>query len=222
MPPYLAFYLSWSTPIVNHSALSPNSNCLPTLLVIPCNFFLEDYRFTLSQTLLLTNWCFIQISIIHDNISSQVVDKRRYGFGQWTHSSIIHDNTHSLTRSDIKYHTTLNIIFRCSSSWEGENFSFIHPTTKPCNYAHSTCYYSLVDLTPGITLFRSKATLCGTDNILQNISHIPTECDEHYVEYCQSHQTLIIIFANLGLFRHFETIIHIRTWIKSHIFWRML
>ena len=33
----------------------------------------------------------IQFSIIHDNISSQVADKRRYGFGQWMNSSIIQD-----------------------------------------------------------------------------------------------------------------------------------
>ena len=32
----------------------------------------------------------------------------------------------------------------------------------------------------------------------------------------------ITIFVNLGLFRHFETITNIRTWIKSHTYWRML
>ena len=32
----------------------------------------------------------------------------------------------------------------------------------------------------------------------------------------------ITIFVNLGLFRHFETVTNIRTWIKSHKFWRML
>ena len=32
----------------------------------------------------------------------------------------------------------------------------------------------------------------------------------------------IIIFVNLGPFRHFETVTNIRTWIKSHMFWRML
>ena len=30
------------------------------------------------------------------------------------------------------------------------------------------------------------------------------------------------IFVILGLFRHFETVTNIRTWIKSHRFWRML
>jgi hypothetical protein len=33
---------------------------------------------------------------------------------------------------------------------------------------------------------------------------------------------LITIFINLGLFRHFETVTNIRTWIKSHRYWRML
>jgi hypothetical protein len=33
---------------------------------------------------------------------------------------------------------------------------------------------------------------------------------------------LITIFVNLGLFRQFETITNIRTWIKSHRYWRML
>ena len=34
--------------------------------------------------------------------------------------------------------------------------------------------------------------------------------------------TKTIIFVNLGLFRHFETVTNIRTWIKSHRYWRML
>jgi hypothetical protein len=32
--------------------------------------------------------------------------------------------------------------------------------------------------------------------------------------------SFIIIFVNLGLFRHFEIITNIRTWIKSHRYWR--
>jgi hypothetical protein len=32
----------------------------------------------------------------------------------------------------------------------------------------------------------------------------------------------IAIFVNLGLFRHFEIVTNIRTWIKSHVYWRML
>ena len=56
---------------------------------------------------------------MHDNISSQVADKRREGFGQWMKSFNIHDNISSLIHkchpksyhSNIKYHTTRNIIF---------------------------------------------------------------------------------------------------------------
>jgi hypothetical protein len=32
----------------------------------------------------------------------------------------------------------------------------------------------------------------------------------------------ITIFVNLELFRHFETVTKIRTWIESHKYWRML
>ena len=31
-----------------------------------------------------------------------------------------------------------------------------------------------------ITLFRTVTMLCGTDNILQNILHILTECGEYF------------------------------------------
>ena len=39
--------------------------------------FLGDYRITLLQLLSFTKWFFIQVSITHDDSSSQVVDKRR-------------------------------------------------------------------------------------------------------------------------------------------------
>ena len=51
--------------------------------------------------------------------SSQVVDKRMQGFGQWMNSSIVHDNVYPLVHkkchpksyhSDIKYRMTLNIM----------------------------------------------------------------------------------------------------------------
>ena len=32
----------------------------------------------------------------------------------------------------------------------------------------------------------------------------------------------IAIFVNLRFFWHFETVTNIRTWIKSHRYWRML
>jgi hypothetical protein len=35
-------------------------------------------------------------------------------------------------------------------------------------------------------------------------------------------QLVFTIFVNLGVFRHFETVTNIRTWIKSHRYWRML
>ena len=83
------------------------------------NFF-GDYRYIVLQLLSLTKCFLIQFSIIHDNISSQVADKRRSKFGQWMNSSIIHDNICSLIlkkcppksyHSDTKYHMTQNIIF---------------------------------------------------------------------------------------------------------------
>jgi hypothetical protein len=40
--------------------------------------------------------------------------------------------------------------------------------------------------------------------------------------YTSYRSTEITIFVNLGLFRHFETVTNIRTWIKSHRDWRML
>ena len=66
------------------------------------------------QLLSLNKWFFIQVSIIHDNTSSQVLDKRRYGFGKWMNLSIIHDNICKLIHK--KCHpkvtiVTLNIIF---------------------------------------------------------------------------------------------------------------
>jgi hypothetical protein len=44
-----------------------------------------------------------------------------------------------------------------------------------------------------ITLFKSITMLCGTDNILQNIYHIQSECGEYSIEYCQFHRTLLSI-----------------------------
>ena len=53
---------------VNHGVVSPTLDVNPHLFVIPCNFG-GDYRFTLLQLLSLTKCFFIQVSIIHDNIS---------------------------------------------------------------------------------------------------------------------------------------------------------
>jgi len=78
-----------------------------------------DYGCTILQLLSHTKWFFIPIWIIHDNNSSQVLDKRRQGFGQWMNSSIIHANICSLIlmkcypksyHSDIKYHMKLFVV----------------------------------------------------------------------------------------------------------------
>ena len=97
---------------------------------------LGDYSFTMLQLRSLIKWSLIQISIIADNISSQVVDKRWQGFGQWMNSSIIHDNICSLMHkkchpeSDIKHHMTRIIIFSVLPSAKRTNillcaFTFI-------------------------------------------------------------------------------------------------
>ena len=105
--------------IVNQGTVPPTLNVNPTLLSFLVKF-LGDCRFTMWHLLSLTKWFFIQTSIIHDNISSQVIDKRRYIFDQWMNSSIIYDNICSLIHrkchpksyhSDIKFHMTLDIIF---------------------------------------------------------------------------------------------------------------
>ena len=77
---------------------------------------------------------FNQISIIHDYISSQVVDKRRQGFGQWMNPSIIHDNICKLIHkkchlksyhSDIKYHMTLYVYIY-------DMYNGVTPKLAPC------------------------------------------------------------------------------------------
>ena len=83
------------------------------LVVIPFNFL------GIIDLLSLTKWIFIQNYVIHDNISSQVADKRGWGFGQWMNSSTIHDSICSLIQKchpkryqgHIKYHTTLYISY---------------------------------------------------------------------------------------------------------------
>ena len=112
------FLLSCSILIVNRGIVSQRLNVNPILFVLVN--FLGDYRFTMLELLSLTMWISIQIPIIHDNISSQVADKRRHGLGQWRNSSIIHDIICSISHkkclprsyhSDIEYHMTLNMIF---------------------------------------------------------------------------------------------------------------
>ena len=99
---------------------------------------LGNYRFIVLQILLLTKLFFsskFQSSM--SIFSSQVVDKGRWGFGQWTKSSITHDNICSLVHkkrhpkscySDIKYHMSLNITFNVvvgSQPWRGQHSYWI-------------------------------------------------------------------------------------------------
>jgi hypothetical protein len=45
--------------------------------------------------------------------------------------------------------------------------------------------------------------------------------ESHVVDIITKIYLFITIFVNLGFFWHFETNSIIRTWIKSHIYWRM-
>ena len=48
-----------------------------------------------------------------------------------------------------------------------------------------------------ITLFRSTTLLCGTENIMWNISHMQTEHEEYFIEYFQSYGTMLWIWVML-------------------------
>ena len=39
--------------------------------------------------------------------------------------------------------------------------------------------------------------VCGTDNLMKNIPHLLSEYGEYFVEYCQSHKTLLWIWMML-------------------------
>ena len=91
----------------------------PHVIVIPCEFLGGIVELQCCNDCHLPSHLFIQISIIRDNISSQVVDKRRYGFSQWMNSFIIHDNIWSLIhkkyhpknyQSHIKYHMIFSVV----------------------------------------------------------------------------------------------------------------
>ena len=75
----------------------------------------------------LTKWFFIQIPIIHDNISSQVADKRIL-VTTWFHPSSTTIFVHLFIKSVIQKVTivTLNIIFSVATSI----FSNMGPTTN--------------------------------------------------------------------------------------------
>ena len=48
-----------------------------------------------------------------------------------------------------------------------------------------------------ITLFRFITMLCGIDNIIQNIPHIQSKCEEYYVKYCLSHKIVLCGIDNI-------------------------
>jgi hypothetical protein len=75
--------------------VSPTLNVNPTLFVIPRKTLGRLLDLQRCKNCHLPSDFFTQISIIHDNISSQVVDKRRQSFGQWMNSSIMHDDIYS-------------------------------------------------------------------------------------------------------------------------------
>ena len=77
-----------------------------------------DCRYTMCNSYHAISEISSTLSTIHDNISSQVAEMRRQGYGQWINSSIIHDNSSLLHEKchpesfhgDIKYHMIPNII----------------------------------------------------------------------------------------------------------------
>ena len=65
--------------MVDRGLVSPPINVKLTLSVIPCNFFwggLSIYRVAVTITYQV-EFSIIQISIIHENMSSRVANKRR-------------------------------------------------------------------------------------------------------------------------------------------------
>ena len=111
--------------IVDCGIMSPTPNVNPNLVVIPCKQ---------NEGIIYLQYCHLpsdfpsRIQSSMTFISSQVANKRMEGFGQWTHSSIIHDNICSITHkkchhksyhNDIKYHIILLIIFSfgCRFGW---------------------------------------------------------------------------------------------------------
>ena len=129
-------------------------------------------------------------------------DKRPYNLLQPTHSSA-HENL-----AHLKYYTTKDY-----------TFDLVWPHKSSPTHINSVCNHWVATregchMTLGATWQVTKATLI-------NMAH-QFRC--HTNEMCSIllYFTLITIFVNLGLFRHFETVTNTRTWIKSHRYWRML
>ena len=130
--------------------MSPTLNFNPTFFVISLLIFLDDYRFTMLQLQPLIKWYLIQISIIRDNLSSQVVDKRRHGFDQRMNSSIIHDIICSLLHkrchpnsyhSDVTYHMILDIRFSVGFLYVPWNDVYVGPSLVPIIQNHNITTY---------------------------------------------------------------------------------
>jgi hypothetical protein len=66
----------------------------------------------------------------------------------------------------------------------------------------------------------AKAALCSSS------VHTPVLRYAQIVACCRMcpayYIAIITIFVNLGFFQHFEIVTNIRTWIKSHRYWRLL
>ena len=77
----------WLTPllIVNSNAGSPTQYVNPTLFVISCKVFGRLHICNVA----ITKWCFMEITIIHDNITSKLLTRkiRRVLTNQWTYPS---------------------------------------------------------------------------------------------------------------------------------------
>ena len=82
----------WMPPVSPILIVLLTTNCKPqfsvTKMLTQHYLSLLVKKIGVMQLLPLTKWFFIQISIIHDNVSSQVPDNRRSGF--WSMDELIH------------------------------------------------------------------------------------------------------------------------------------
>ena len=79
-------------------------------------------------------------------------------------------------------------LFLVFSFWERERERII---------VYKYISYSSKIKKPYITFLKSITMLCGIDCVWQNIPHIHVECEEYFVEYNQSHITLLWIWIML-------------------------
>ena len=137
--------------IVNCIVVSPKPNVNPTLFVISCKS-LGDQRFIVLANNITNQVDFCQISIIHDNDSSQVADKRRYNFGQSMNSFIINDNICSLIHKKCHPKVTVN------------SFHLIaYPRLEVTDWEH----YGWLKNTKSTSCWESLPTHNATYNVIQ-------------------------------------------------------